>query len=181
MSFESAKFRIRSMTLSSLEVAFYIRRRSDEDEGVGFFDNIVDVGGELDAACVEMQSCEIGRVVAQALEFFDSIIPSNVPVDAFFMVEHNLGNSRCPATTSHDCYSSTTFKLHSVIIFLRRRKKRAVAALSLSLEGAGEGLNFGNDRVKLIHRRLLNVELVFLQNVADLLLDFLCGCLFSLA
>ena len=46
-----------------LQVTFNIRRRSDEDERVGSLDNVVDVGGETDAARVEMQSREIGRIV----------------------------------------------------------------------------------------------------------------------
>ena len=70
------------------QVSFQIRGRSDENQRIRFFHNIVDVGTESDTLGIEFHSCQISRIVPQSLEISDAVIASHIPIDRVLSLIH---------------------------------------------------------------------------------------------
>ena len=103
--------------LQLLEVALEVGRRRDKDQRVAGLHRRVDVGGEGDAARVEMHAGEVGRIVTEALEVLDAIVAAQIPPDVVVLLQKNLGDRGGPRAASQHCY--LTYHLLSVYVFLQ--------------------------------------------------------------
>ena len=86
--------------------------------------------------------------MSQTTEILDSVVATHIPADVMRMSHHNLGYSCCPATATDDCYLTTVvpFKLF---------------------------FHFFNPSSDFIDAGLGDFELVFLKDLANLLLEAL--------
>ena len=100
--------------LQLLQVTLDVRRRNDKNERVIILHHLVDVAGEIDSLHIEVNSCQISRIMVHALEILNTIITAHIPSYLFFMVHNNLSNGCSPTTATQNCHSTTRLKLHNL-------------------------------------------------------------------
>ena len=98
-------------------MALEVGRGGDEYQRVVLLGHAVQVAVEVYLVDIEMYAGEIGGVVAQTAEVFDTIIAPHVPADVVRVAHNNLGDRCCPATAADNRYLTTV--VH-IIIFLDR-------------------------------------------------------------
>ena len=90
--------------LQPFQMSLQVGRGSNEDKGVVLLCYLIDVAAEEDIVDVEVNTGEIGGIMAEALEFLDTVIAAHIPTNVVDVVYHNLGNRCCPAAAANNRY-----------------------------------------------------------------------------
>ena len=92
--------------VKALEVTLQVRRGRDEDKCLASLNRLVDVALEGDAVHVEMHAGKVSRIVPEPLKVLDAVVPAKVPPNVVILLEQHLGDCRCPASATQNCYVS---------------------------------------------------------------------------
>ena len=87
-----------------LQVVLQVGRRGYEHQRAARACHLVDVGCKGDAARVETHAGEVRGVVPLALELFDGIGATHIPIQMVHLLEEHLGYGRCPTATAQHGY-----------------------------------------------------------------------------
>ena len=92
--------------LELFQVTLQIGRRSDEHQRVVLLHYLVKVAREGYLVDVEVDTHQVGRVVAKSLEVFYTIVATHIPTYVVSLSHYNLGYSRSPRASTNNRYSS---------------------------------------------------------------------------
>ena len=82
------------------------------------FNNLIQIAGEENLIDIESYTGQIGRVVLQPFEVFNTVVATHIPSDVVRVSHHNLGDGCCPASASDNCYLSTVVHLFDNLLCL---------------------------------------------------------------
>ena len=92
--------------MKAFEMSFQVRRWRNKDKCLACLHNLIYIALEGNAVHVEVNTGEICRIVAEALEVFNAIVAPEVPPYMVVLLEKHLGNGCCPTASTQYCYVS---------------------------------------------------------------------------
>ncbi len=95
---------ILNLGLQLLQMSLQIRGRCNEDERIGFFHDIIDVGVEVDALGIKFDARQVGRVMAKSFEVGDTVVSPHIPVYRLCLRQNHFCNGCSPTSSAHDGY-----------------------------------------------------------------------------